>query len=173
MTFWSRGAALLAPLAPCLLLVSCGNSSADADPVEPDAGSDSDIAIVPPGDGAVITDASLDRELSYLCEPVEPPTECPNPPPTFADVSPIIGQRCSGPCHSGTPNGPWPLATYQHVADWKDDIRSHLLDCSMPPQDGGVPITTAERVAILTWIRCGLPSSAFNCAPRRRRSSGG
>ena len=110
---------------------------------------------IPSGDAS--QDAGHDGAPSYVCEPVTPPTECPSPAPTFADVAPIIGERCSGPCHSGTPNGPWPLATYQHVADWQDDIRSRLLTCGMPPLDGGVPITTAERIAILTWIRCGLP----------------
>ena len=96
-------------------------------------------------------------EPSYICESLQAPTECPQPPPTFAQVAPIIGERCATPCHSGTPNGPWPLARYEHIYDWQEDIRSRLLECTMPPLDGGVPITTDERRAILVWIRCGLP----------------
>jgi hypothetical protein len=68
----------------------------------------------------------------------------------------IIERRCLG-CHSGVPEGPWPLTTYEHVADWQDVVRTDLLDCSMPPPDAGVPITIDERIAILTWIRCGFP----------------
>jgi hypothetical protein len=96
-------------------------------------------------------------EPSYFCESLEAPTACPDPAPTFADVAPIFGERCVTPCHSGTPNGPWPLSRYEHIFDWHEDIRSHLLDCTMPPLDGGVAITTEERLAILNWIRCGLP----------------
>jgi hypothetical protein len=86
---------------------------------------------------------------------VPAPTACPEPAPRYADVAPIFQQRCVI-CHSGW-EGPWPLNDYGHVADWQDSIRTNLLDCSMPPPDAGIPITVEERVAILTWIRCGLP----------------
>jgi len=85
------------------------------------------------------------------------PTACPTPSPTYASVAAIIAQRCAGPCHSGVPDGPWPLTDYQHVADWADVVRDELLDCSMPPLDSGVAMTAAERLAILTWIRCDYP----------------
>ncbi|HVY38604.1 MAG TPA: hypothetical protein VHM31_11735 [Polyangia bacterium] len=88
---------------------------------------------------------------------VTAPTSCPDPAPRYADVAPIISQRCAMPCHSGVPNGPWPLTDYEHVADWADTVRADLLDCSMPPADGGVPITADDRTAVLTWIRCGAP----------------
>jgi hypothetical protein len=84
------------------------------------------------------------------------PTSCPSPAPRYADVEPIFRERCVI-CHSPRWTGPWPLDAYQHVSDWQDDIRSAMLDCSMPPPDAGVPVPTAERMQILTWIRCGLP----------------
>jgi hypothetical protein len=88
---------------------------------------------------------------------VEPPTECPEPPPRYADVQPIFHERCGGDCHTGAPGSEWPLDTYGHVADWYDVIRDELRDCSMPPLDAGVSITTEERQVILTWILCGFP----------------
>lgn len=97
-----------------------------------------------------------DGGRSLVCS-VTAPAACPDPAPRYADVAPIIDQRCATPCHSGVPNGPWPLTDYAHVADWADAVRADLLDCSMPPADGGVPITTDDRTAVLTWIRCGAP----------------
>jgi hypothetical protein len=94
---------------------------------------------------------------SYVCESLQAPSACPSPAPTYANVEPIFRQRCVGPCHSGTADGPWPLTTYEHIYDWKDIVSARLLDCTMPPLDGGVPITTEERLAILTWIACDSP----------------
>ncbi|MES1172242.1 MAG: hypothetical protein ABUL77_03305 [Bacteroidota bacterium] len=88
--------------------------------------------------------------------PVPAPTTCPDPMPRYAEVMPILEQRCVS-CHAGLPNGPWPLTTYTHVADWEQELRAALLDCSMPPADAGVGLTSQERVTVLTWIRCGLP----------------
>ncbi len=86
---------------------------------------------------------------------VAAPTACPSPPPHFADVQPIFAARC-GQCHDGT--GPeWPLKEYRQVADWQDSIRDRVLDCSMPPPESRIPMTVAERVAVLTWIKCGFP----------------
>lgn len=87
---------------------------------------------------------------------VPAPTSCPSPAPRYADVAPIFESRCVR-CHAGEPGGPWSLADYGHVSDWQDTIRVSMRDCSMPPPDAGVPMTVEERVAILTWIRCGLP----------------
>lgn len=80
-------------------------------------------------------------------------TECPEPAPVFADVKPVFQQSCSI-CHS-VPGGPWPLDTYSHIADWQDVIRDELLTCAMPPANGGVILSDADRQLILTWIRCG------------------
>lgn len=140
MTFAPRAALrALAALAWCFVEMGCGTSNADTP--EPDAG---------PSDG--VGDSSL---VDPSCM-VQAPTSCPSPAPTYEDVTPIFEARCII-CHSGAIDGPWPLTAYEHVADWQDAIRAELLDCSMPPPDAGVPITKDERLAILNWIRCGLP----------------
>jgi hypothetical protein len=115
------------------------------------------VALVLLASAACLGPKDDESEPAYVCEAIEAPTACPEPAPTYADLRPMLDTRCVQPCHSGTPNGPWPLTQYQHLYDWKDDVRSRLLDCGMPPLDGGVPITTDERLAILNWIRCGLP----------------
>jgi len=114
---------------------------------------------VPPGReldaGPVLPDGGTGDEQPSACS-VPAPTSCPDPAPRYVDVAPIFERRCVT-CHVGAPGGPWSLADYGHVADWQDTIRVELRDCSMPPSDAGVPMTIEERVAILTWIRCGLP----------------
>jgi uncharacterized membrane protein len=103
-----------------------------------------------------LTDAgTMDGALSCT---VKAPTACPEPPLRYAAVAPIIQERCVNTCHAeNIPEGPWPLTDYQHVADWADLVRDSVLGCAMPPPDAGVPITDEERLAILTWIRCGFP----------------
>ncbi len=88
-----------------------------------------------------------------VCPPVDA-TACPDPPPHYADVAGILQQRCV-PCHYDQPDGPWPLENYRQVADWQDVVRDDLLLCTMPPADGGVTMTEDERLAIITWLRCG------------------
>jgi hypothetical protein len=87
---------------------------------------------------------------------VPAPTACPDPAPRYADVAPIFERRCIT-CHNGTPGGPWALSDYAHISDWQDTVRSNIRDCSMPPPESESAMTLEERVAILTWIRCGLP----------------
>jgi len=96
------------------------------------------------------------KDVGAECH-VDPPTECPEPPPSYADVEPIFHERCGGDCHTGAPGSEWPLDNYRHVADWNDVIRDELRSCSMPPLDAATSITTEERQAILTWILCGFP----------------
>jgi uncharacterized membrane protein len=87
---------------------------------------------------------------------VAAPTACVDPAPRYADVAPIINQRCASPCHWGMPGGPWPLTDYEHVADWADPVRDEVLHCTMPPPGEQTDMTDAERTAILNWIRCGF-----------------
>lgn len=90
-----------------------------------------------------------------VCD-VTAPTECPAPAPVYADVQPIFQGKCVS-CHFSASEGPWPLNSYRHVADWWDVIRDDLLACSMPPRDSNVTLSDEERQLILTWIRCGYP----------------
>jgi len=84
------------------------------------------------------------------------PTACPDPMPTYDEVEPLIAERCVT-CHDGLHTNTWPLSDYQHVSDWKDTIRSAMLDCSMPPPEERLPMSTEERMLILEWLRCRLP----------------
>ena len=89
------------------------------------------------------------------CAP-ELPTACPDVVPGFAsDVQPVIEARCTS-CH-GQLEGFWPLSNYKEVTDWKDLVRSMVLDCTMPPADAGVDMTNDERNTVLTWLSCGTP----------------
>jgi hypothetical protein len=90
-----------------------------------------------------------------VCAPIAP-TECPDPAPSYGDVAPIFERRCAS-CHSGVKDGPWPLDTYEHVADWASFVRDELLRCSMPPPNSGVTLPPEERDQILAWVRCGYP----------------
>lgn len=83
------------------------------------------------------------------------PNRCPDTMPTWTDVRPIFTTRCAV-CH-GSEAGLWPLNEYSHVVDWNVEIRSMVLDCTMPPPDSDVTITLEERQLILEWLRCGFP----------------
>lgn len=136
---WSRGLVLgggLWALAACGTPPSPLPDSGDAGSVQEDGG-------------------TQDTPTSDTC-PVPAVITCPTPPPHYPDVAPIFNQQC-GQCHNDSPGAPWALLSYGHVSDWQDSIWADLRDCSMPPPDGGVTITPEERLAILTWIRCGLP----------------
>jgi uncharacterized membrane protein len=84
------------------------------------------------------------------------PATCPDPPLHYSDVSPIIERRCLS-CHYGAVAGPWPLTTYQDVADWQLLIHDDLILCTMPPPESPTGLTSDERQAILSWIACGVP----------------
>jgi hypothetical protein len=132
-----------------------------SEPTQPDAGpspearkSDADAAADATSEASA--DAAVpDAAARVVCN-VQAPTACPEPAPRYADVAPVFTQRCVV-CHSPMWTGPWPLDEYGHLADWQSDIRSHLLDCTMPPPDAGIPLPEEESLLILTWLRCGLP----------------
>jgi len=80
--------------------------------------------------------------------------------PTYDAIRPIVAKSCL-PCHDD-PNpdpdgGTWPLITYDDVAGWTSVVKEDILDCSMPPADGGVPITAKDRDLFVQWILCGAP----------------
>lgn len=107
------------------------------------------------GSAALVSAAcSPSDEPNPIVCTVSAPLECPDPAPGYADVAPIFAQRCAS-CHSGMPGTPWSLRDYEHVADWQDVVRAEVLHCKMPPPDSGVTISDEERLAILTWVKCG------------------
>lgn len=84
------------------------------------------------------------------------PVECVKPSPVYADVEPIFQEVCVS-CHSGEPGAEWPLTTHRHIADWRDEVRAFLSDCTMPPPDSGIVLPERDRRLVLDWLRCGLP----------------
>jgi hypothetical protein len=126
------------PTSPVDAGPSMDAAEAEASPL--DATNDADVA-------DVATDA-----IPSACG-VEVPTACPTPEVRYADIAPIIERRCLV-CHNGT-SGIWPLNSHRHVADWQDTIRAAMLTCAMPPPESLLPMLVEERVALLTWIRCG------------------
>lgn len=92
--------------------------------------------------------------VAELC--VTAPSECPEPAPRYADVAPIILERCAS-CHTGASGGPWPLDTYVRVTAWASSVQSDLLHCTMPPADSGVVMAEGERELISSWLACDYP----------------
>lgn len=113
-------------------------------------------------DTHVESDASIDAGVDSQAAPPPPctvtaPTSCTEPAPHYAEIATIIESRCGAPCHTGAPNGPWPLREYEHVADWADQIRDEIVHCTMPPLDAGFVMPGDEKEKVLEWIRCGAP----------------
>lgn len=96
-----------------------------------------------------------DATAKEVC-PAVASAECPDPGPHYAEVAPIFEQRCAS-CHTGEVDAPWPLDSYENVADWQPLVLDDLRRCSMPPADSGITMTLGERERLLTWLRCGYP----------------
>jgi hypothetical protein len=124
-----------------------GSDAVDADTSHTDAGADAGSADAAQEGGAVEGGAVEDA-----CE-LNPPATCPTPIVRFADIEPILKERCIG-CHDGK-GEQWPLVTYNQVASWYDHVRDLMLTCAMPPKDSGIRMPAAEREKLITWVRCG------------------
>lgn len=98
-----------------------------------------------------------DQNVSVVSCPFSPPSACAHPDRGFAAIAPLIERACVS-CHDGDgtdPDAPWPLTTYEDVADWADLVRNDISNCAMPPQDSGIGLSNDERLAIVDWILCG------------------
>jgi hypothetical protein len=127
---------------------ACGGDDTQNDAATPSAPTDADPSDPP--------DAMADAAVPPPPCTVDPPVVCVDPSSSYADVEPIFMRRCLS-CHDGSTEQ-WPLTSYSHVADWFDQIRSAMRNCTMPPPDSGMTMTIEEREAILQWIRCGFRS---------------
>jgi len=135
----------------CLgLLGACSSDEDKQDRLTPDSSTQD-------ADAAISSDAGVGADSGappVACD-VELPRACAEPAPTYTEVSPIFEARCVI-CHAGMAGGPWPLTSYGHVADWQNEIRTHVSRCTMPPPDSGVAMPDEDRDKILMWLRCGL-----------------
>jgi hypothetical protein len=101
------------------------------------------------------SELAVQDAIQTSCEQTAP-TVCPMPP-HYSDIAPILQRSCV-PCHPGAPaDGQWPLTEYADVAPWAALVQEELCTYGMPPLDGGIPMAAADRLAILDWIRCGVP----------------
>ena len=144
---------LLGFLSAAVWLLACSSEDPKLPPAKHDDAGAADAARrdVGPSDAGA-ADAAL--PLPEGC-PLTPPASCPSPEPHYADIEPILKDRCFT-CHDGT-GEQWGLDNYEHVADWFAEIRAQMVACSMPPLDSGIPMPTSERMQIVQWIRCDYP----------------
>lgn len=131
-------------LAGALTCVACddANESDDAGQVEDTGSADAGSGDARSDAGAMVQECKLD-----------PPATCPTPIVRYADIAPILKARCIS-CHDGKAEQ-WPLLTYHHVADWYEQVREYVANCTMPPPEAGIKMTAAEREKIIAWVRCG------------------
>jgi len=134
-----------------ILLIIAGGGCVDGG----SAGSSSSSSSGAQTSSSALDAGTVDAHVEPACG-VEAPTSCTNAALRFQDVQPILSQRCQA-CHSAAAGISWPLEQYSHVKDWADDVRTDLVNCTMPPPDAGIVMTLEERMTVLTWLRCGHP----------------
>jgi hypothetical protein len=142
------GAALVA--AAAVALVACFVS--DPQPV-----SDAGAADGPVSDAGADGPSSSDAGPSC---PLDLPTACPTPAPSFqTSVFPTIQARCWG-CHGdgGIEVSTHPLETYDLVFAQRRSVLTQVYGCLMPPADASA-LTSEERAALLGWLVCGAPNN--------------
>jgi len=99
-------------------------------------------------------DAVIGQTSALSCPGVDASATCETDGAPFDAILPILQKSCI-PCHdTSAPDAAWPLTTYDDVEAWSGVIEGDILRCSMPPADGGVPITSAERLALVNWMIC-------------------
>lgn len=89
--------------------------------------------------------------------PDDLPASCPSPAPGWAkDIAPVIEARCAS-CHvKGGVAADEPLTDHAQVFSRKGAVLNQVYACKMPPE-GAAPLSTAERIAIESWLVCGAP----------------
>ncbi len=101
---------------------------------------------------------------------------------TYADVKPILRERCEG-CHQAGEIGPMALGTYKQARPWAKAIRQAVMDRSMPPWHADEEtsrrirnnraLSKAELESIVKWVDGGaLEGAAVEAAAVEARPSG-
>jgi hypothetical protein len=102
-------------------------------------------------------DANVQKAIVKVCTATVPPNCDGGSIPHYAAVTPILEKSCI-PCHPGPPGDEqWPLTDYGDIQPWAGVIEDEVCSSAMPPLDGGVPISEADRLTILDWAQCGAP----------------
>ncbi len=101
------------------------------------------------------------------CMPVDIPSTCPSPPPSYkSDISFIVANDCAGAkCHSsGGAESVHDFTTYKglygdHLTVAMQVALCPMASSGMPPLGYPQP-TTAQRLALVTWASiCGAPDN--------------
>jgi hypothetical protein len=101
--------------------------------------------------------ANVENAIVSVCTATTPPTCDGGGVPRYADVTPILVKGCI-PCHPGPPGATqWPLTDYSDIQPWASVILDEVCGSEMPPEDGGIAITEADRLTLLNWAQCGAP----------------
>ncbi|MDB4976389.1 MAG: hypothetical protein JWN48_4730 [Myxococcaceae bacterium] len=117
---------------------------------------DSKVKSAPPS----TLDGGAELVSATLCPKSVPQCGSTSLPSYKSEIAPLVALRCGGGgCHSGKVGEPWPLDSYDNLADWSSSLSTDLEDCTMPPADAGVPFSVVERERLLTWLRCGTPDN--------------
>jgi|SRR5215472_14059782 len=114
------------------------------------------LALVLAGCSGHHTEATTSTALEG-CQVVDA-SACSSPIPSYAsDVAPLIDRDCNLTCHAPGA-GPWPLTSYEAVADWAEVISIDVAGCLMPPPDAGI-LKHNEQRTIVDWAACGAPQN--------------
>lgn len=96
------------------------------------------------------------------CKPGLPTTDaCATSAPSYtAEIAPLVQERCLG-CHfTGNPNSTVVLTTQAQLNRQTQLVETQVYRCDMPPvDDGGIPLTDAQRTLLLQWLVCGAPNN--------------
>jgi len=97
---------------------------------------------------------------------------------TFAEhVAPLLQKHCQDCHHSGAPEAPFGLTSYQDAADHAAMIAETVQEQRMPPWYGSKQhgtftnvrgMTADERAVILDWVRADCPQGDMSKAPKDR-----
>ncbi len=101
------------------------------------------------------------------CMPVDVPSTCPSPPPSYKnDIAFIVANDCAGPkCHSsGGAESVHDFTTYKGLYGDHGTVAMQVALCPMAssgmPPPGYPQPTTAQRLALVTWASiCGAPDN--------------
>lgn len=88
------------------------------------------------------------------------PAACPAPAPSFqAQVAPLLAARCGG-CHVAGGVAPTHrFGSWAQVYPQRTALLTQTYSCLMPPLDGGLALTAAERSLLFGWLVCGAPEN--------------
>jgi hypothetical protein len=93
----------------------------------------------------------------------EDPT-CSSTPPSYAKtIQPLVTNACVTCHYPESDLARSPLTSYADLQLVYGSALGQVSACLMPPPSGPdagqVPLTAAERTALLTWLACGAPDN--------------